>query len=60
MTNQDIRNMLADGVTFGDILRAVIEDGREFPDAVYKVCVALGLKRDKIAEMLAQYDDSEA
>ena len=42
-----------------ELLRAVVDEGVEFPDAVWKVSQALGMKPDEVQEMEAAYDQEK-
>lgn len=57
LTRSDIKAMWKNGESATDILRAVVEDGREYPDAVWFVSSTLHLDDEERAEMEDHYTD---
>ena len=57
MNRKDIKEAKAAGDSNFEILSMVIDDGHEFPDAVFLVSSALGMKPDEVKQMEADYDE---
>lgn len=57
MKAKDIKAMKAEGNSDFEILATVVDSGVEFPDAVWAVSSALGMKPDEVEAMEDAYDN---
>lgn len=57
MTRNDIRASKQAGYSSWEILHMVVASGVEFPDASYRVSVALGLDAEDREQMERDYDE---
>lgn len=57
MTHAEIRALRDQGKTNAEVLRAVVEAGWEFPDAHWRVTMALQLALVDAELMVANYDE---
>ena len=56
-TAQEIKEARRAGYSAWEVLHMVVEGGREFPDAVFKVSQALGLDAEETEQMERDYDE---
>lgn len=59
MSTTRVRELRDEGKTHAAILRAAVDAGYEFPDAVWKVSYALGLNKQEVEDMQSNYDEGE-
>lgn len=57
MTNSEIQAASDAGNSNWEVLQMVVDSGVEFPDAVWKVSKALGLRDDERQQMETDYDE---
>lgn len=58
MTGAEIRAVKAAGNSDFEVLHMVVSSGREYPDAVWAVTQALGMKPDEVKDMEDAYDNN--